>query len=189
VALTAGVPRKAIAERFGVPVHSLKNHSRFHLTLTQRAAILSARKPSPLDPDQLAAQEGAGLLGGLVVQRTRLLSDADAARQCGDVTAAARAEAGVLANYGLVAKLVGKLTHKIDVTHNHNLMLSEDWLRLRSDLMTALRPFPDALRAVVEAVQRREGDAARDITDAARPAPLVIEHEPAPLLPCPVPLP
>lgn len=182
----AGVSIRVLADRFGIGRSSVAAHVRNHLTQQQRAAILAARKPSPIDPDQLAEQEGAGLLAGLVMQRTRLLADADTCRGMGDIEAAVRAEGAVLQNYTTVAKLIGKLTNRIDVRHFHAL-LSPEWLDLRVAIMSALRPFPDAMRAVAATVQRREGDAARQI-NPPKPAPVVIEHEPV-LPACPVPLP
>src|SRR5690349_5059716 len=61
IGAVAGVSIRVLADRFNIGRSSVAAHVRNHLTQQQRAAILSARKPSPIDPDQLAEQEGAGL--------------------------------------------------------------------------------------------------------------------------------
>ena len=78
-----------------------------------------------------------------------------------------------------------------DVRHT-SILISPDYLRLRSTLVDALRPFPDAMRAVGAALHRMESDAAKDITAAAaskgraRPEPVLLEHVPtAPAIPSP----
>jgi hypothetical protein len=92
------------------------------------------------------------------------------------------AETAITANLTLVAKLLGQLVQVHDVRHT-NLLVSPDYLKLRSTLIAALKPFPDAARAVGAALHRLESDAATDITAAAgkgraRPEPVLIEHEP-----------
>jgi len=69
-------------------------------------------------------------------------------------------------------------------------LISEDYLRVRAALVAALRPFPEAARAVGAALHRLEAGAATDITAAAskgraRPEPLTIEHRAAPSVPAP----
>jgi hypothetical protein len=69
------------------------------------------------------------------------------------------------------------------VATNVNITLSEDYLRLRQALTLALRPFPEARRAVAEALHRIEGEASKRILnphyDAQRSPPgAVIEQAP-----------
>jgi hypothetical protein len=59
--------------------------------------------------------------------------------------------------------------------------------RIRSHGAVALRPFPEAARAVGAALHQLESDAAKDITPRAAKAPLVIDATLA-MPPC-VPLP
>jgi hypothetical protein len=158
-----------------------------------------AQRPTEIDLDALRTNESEGLLAGLVAQRARLLVKADTAMEWGDVKGSVSAESAIAANYTLVAKLLGQLVQVHDVRHT-NLLVSPDYLKLRSTLIDALRPYPEAGRAVGAALHRLESDAAQDITAAAakgraRPEPALIEHEPAELPPlpelppCPCPLP
>jgi hypothetical protein len=88
----------------------------------------------------------------------------------------------------LVAKLLGQLVQRIDVKQS-SILLTPDYLRLRQVLVQALKPYPDAARAVGQALFALESDVAKMIEQAAKPASLVIEHArlpppPPPAAPC-----
>jgi hypothetical protein len=85
----------------------------------------------------------------------------------------------------VTGKLVGQFVQRVDVRHSH-VLLSDDWLALRRDIMTALRKHPAAIRDVIAMVQAREGVAAKQINPPAEP--VVIDVTPN-FPPCPVPLP
>jgi hypothetical protein len=148
-----------------------------------RAAILTAQAPSSIDLDALQASESEGLLSQLVHQRARLQQHVATAIDFGDIKAAISAEGAITANLALVGKLLGMIVQRHDV-RSTSLLISPDYLRLRSTLIDALRPFPEAAKAVGAALHRLESDAATDITAAAskrpaRPEPVLIEHEAA----------
>jgi hypothetical protein len=157
-----------------------------------RAAILTAQAPSAIDLDTLQASESEGLLSQLVHQRARLQQHVSMAIDYGDVKAAVSAEGAITANLALVGKLLGMIVQRHDV-RSTSLLVSPDYLKLRSTLIDALRPFPDAAKHVGAALHRLESDAAHDITAAAskrgeRPVPVLIEHgstAPANALPTP----
>jgi hypothetical protein len=167
--------------RFGLSKDAIHRHAANHLTPPMRAAILAAQKPSAIDLDVLRTSESEGLLAQLVVQRARLLQLGDMALDLGDVKAAVAVEGQINANVTLVAKLLGQLVQHHSVS-NTNLLISPDYVRLRSALVDALRPYPDAARAVGAALHRLESDAAQGITAAANKgrAPVLIEHVPPP---------
>lgn len=192
-ALVAGIGYRTIAARFSVGRSSVARHSKSHLSPAQRAALLTASQPSGIDAEALAEREGTNLLSHVAAQRQRLLADADAARQLGDVQATVAAERALTSTLVVTGKLVGQFTTKIDVRHAH-VLLDPQWLRMRQAIVTALKGHPEAMRAVAAAVQAIEGDTAKDITAAAdksrgeRPEPILIEHVPS-IPPCPVPAP
>jgi hypothetical protein len=158
--------------------HAVGRHGRAHLSPVQRAAILSAQRPTEIDLDALRSQESEGLLGSLVAQRARLQQQCDLALELGDVRAAVAAEGAITKNLGVTGKLLGTLVQRHEVTHS-SVLLTPDYLRLRQALVLALRPYPDAARAVGAALHTLESDAAKDITPpAAGRAPVVIEHDP-----------
>ncbi|WP_439925581.1 hypothetical protein [Nitrobacter sp. JJSN] len=183
IGLTHGVAGRVLGDRFGLSKDAILRHAKNHLTPAQRAAILSAQKPAAIDLEALRTAESEGLIASLVAQRARLLVKADFAAEHGDIKGSVAAENAITANLTLVAKLLGQLVQVHDVRHT-NLLVSPDYLKLRSTLIAALRPFPEAARAVGAALHQLESDAAVDITAAAgkgraRPEPVLIEHEPA----------
>ena len=77
-----------------------------------------------------------------------------------------------------VARLSGVIHKNIELTGRYlglfaqhhvssqvNIMVSEDYLRLRQALTMALRPFPEARRAVAEELHRIEGQIAQKMLE------------------------
>jgi hypothetical protein len=197
IGLVSGCSARFLADKFGLSKDSISRHQANHLTPAIRAGILAARKPSEIDLEALRADESAGLISQLVSQRARLHQHGDVAMSLGDVRACVSVESAITANLTLVGRLLGQLAVQHSVTHT-SVLISQDWLRVRAALVAALRPFPEAARAVGAALHRLEAEAAKDITAAAsrgraRPEPALIEHEAAPPAPppppCPVPPP
>jgi hypothetical protein len=168
-----------LARRFGLNKHAILRHAKNHLSPAQRAALLTAQRPTAIDLDALRASEGEGLLHQLVAQRARLQTHAELAGQLGDVRAAISAEGAITGNLALVGKLLGQLSVTHHVKHT-SILISPDYLRLRAALVQVLRQYPDAAKAVAAALFALESDAAKEITDAAKPAPALIEHAPLP---------
>jgi hypothetical protein len=174
IGLTYKVPMYTLARRFGVSPDALYRHARRHLSPQVRAAILAASKPSQVDLEALQTSESEGLLAQLVTQRARLQQHSELALELGDVRSAVAVESAITTNLTLVAKLLGQLVQRHEVTRT-NVLISADYLQLRSVLMRALVPYPDAACAVGNALHGLEADAAKDITE--RKQPLVIEHD------------
>jgi hypothetical protein len=183
IGLAHGISHSALSRRFNVSADAVGRHATNHLSPAMRAAILTAQAPSAIDLDALQASESEGLLSQLVHQRARLQQHVSMAIDYGDVKAAVSAEGAITANLALVGKLLGMIVQRHDV-RSTSLLVSPDYLKLRSTLIDALRPFPNAAKAVGAALHMLESDAANNITAAAskraeRPAPVLIEHEPA----------
>jgi hypothetical protein len=181
--VTHGVSAAVLAQRFSVSKFAILRHAKAHLSPAQRAAYLSAARPTPIDLDALRTSESEGLLHQLVAQRARLQQHAELAGQLGDVRGAISAEGAITGNLALVGKLLGQLSTTHHVKHS-SVLLTPDYLKLRSTLVQALKPFPQAAQAVARALYAVESDAAKEITDAAKPAPVLIEHAPLPPPPC-----
>jgi hypothetical protein len=132
--------------------------------------------------DKLQASESEGLLHQLVHQRARLQQLVGMATDFGDVKAAVSAEGAITANLQLVSRLLGMLV-SVSEHRSTSILISSDYLALRSAIIGALKPYPDAARAVGEALHRLEAEAAKDITAAAsgprKPDMKLIEHVPA----------
>jgi hypothetical protein len=175
------VNQKALATRFDVSLWALKRHAAGHLSPVQRAALLSASRTPEIDLDALRTSESENLLAQLVAQRARLQHLAEFSLDVGDVKAAIGAESGIRDNLALVGKLLGQLVTRHEV-RSTSLLVSPDWLRVRDRLIAALRPFPEASRAVGAALYEMEKAATDEITASVKPAtipPLSIEAKPA----------
>jgi hypothetical protein len=183
-----GVSGRVLAQRFELSKDAIHRHAQKHLTPQIRAAILAAQQPTAIDLDALRTSESEGLLGSLMVQRARLLQLAALATDLGDVRGAVSTESAITASLALTARLLGQLVQVHDVRHS-SILLTPDYLRLRQALVAALRPFPEAARAVGAALHAIESEAATDITTAAGKgrAPVLIEHRAPTAPPLPPP--
>ena len=136
--------------------------------------MLTALRPSEIDLEALQRSESEGLLASLQTQRARLLLLGQMAFEAGEVHAACNVERATTANLELVSKLLGQLVTHHQVTHT-SILISSDYLTLRAAIVRALRPYPEAARAVGSALAELETQAAKDITDSKRP--LLLEAE------------
>ncbi|GLR91325.1 hypothetical protein [Bradyrhizobium iriomotense] len=186
IGLAHGIAHNALARRFNVSADAVGRHAANHVSPAMRAAILTAQQPTTIDLEALQASEQEGLLSQLVHQRARLQQHVATAIDFGDIKAAISAEGAITANLALVGKLLGMIVQRHDV-RSTSLHISADYLATRQAIVTALRPYPEAARAVAAVLYKLESDAAKDITQRAGKPPLVIDAKPLP--PCPVSLP
>jgi hypothetical protein len=177
-ALAMGVAITQISRRFGYSVPALSRY-RDRMPQQLRAAIAAAAlKPKEADLDRLRIDESEGILGNLAHQRARLLLCQDESMEAG-----AGHEVGYLAgvihkNIELTGKYLG-LFAQHHVSTSVNILISEDYLRLRQALTMALRPYPEARKAVAEALHVIEEQVAQKMLAAKPPAVaagLVIEQ-------------
>jgi hypothetical protein len=187
--IVAGVSSNVLASRFDLQPDAILRHSHNHLSPVQRAALLTASQPTAIDLEQLRTSESEGLLASLVAQRARLAGYGEVAAELGDINAATRVEGAILANLQTVGKLLQQFVQIHDVRHS-SILISPDYLALRTRLVDTLRAYPDAGLAVAKALHRMETEAAADITSrahkpASKAAPVLIEHVPIPPPPPP----
>src|SRR5262249_42824620 len=173
VGLTHGVPVRTLGARFGLKPSTIYRHGKLHLPPQVRAAILQAQQPSEIDFEQLQRSESAGLLAQLVTQRARLQQLSELSAELGDVRGAVAVERAVQGNLELVGRLLQQFT-VVHETRSTSILISADYLQLRSTILRALAPFPEAMRAVAAALHALETQAATEIAEAKQP--LVIEH-------------
>jgi hypothetical protein len=176
IALVHRTPLRTLALRFQCSHDALHRHRHKHLSPATAAAILAAQRPSAVDLEALQRSESEGLLSQLLAQRARLAQHSELALELGNAGGAIAAERAITSNLELVAKLLGQLVQHHEV-RSTSILISADYLQLRSTLLQALRPFPAAAKAVGIALHELEASAAKDITE--RKAPLVLEAAPA----------
>jgi hypothetical protein len=137
--------------------------------------MLVALRPSEIDLAELSKRESEGLLGSLVAQRARLQMLSEMCFEQGELHAATAVEARISASLELTSKLLGMIVQHHSTTHT-DILISSDYLALRAAIIAALKPFPDASRAVATALGTLEIKAAKDI--AERKTPLLLEANP-----------
>jgi hypothetical protein len=172
LALARRVPYRALQAHFpDIGRDSFYRHRKAHMPPQLQAALKAAGKPSDIDLDALRTSESEGLLQHLVAQRGRLYVLLDLAEEVQDVRAAAGVHGRIVENLQLTAKLLGEITSHATTTVN-NLVVSGEYVALRSALVRALGPHPEARRAVAAVLRDLEGEEPH-WTGSPRPPPLI----------------
>ena len=132
-----------IARQFGVSKDAVSRHVKEHLPeLLTRAH----------EAEQLAeADKPLTDIRKIQVQTLLMLQEAE---KSGDLRTALAAVREARNNVALLAELRGQLVRRPQI----NLVLSPEWLELRTLIVGALEPHPDAREAVVQAIASRKGD-------------------------------
>lgn len=173
-----GVSAKLIAERVNVSfgagaTKKLSDSSIYRHRKHLPAAVIESLQAKSLGAvlgkgvtlDELRAQESQNLLAHLIAYRAELDSDIGAARGNGDLRTVASLVGRRNHLLEVLARLLGELGITT-VTNNVALVASPDYLAMRSALMRALSPFPQARAAVAAAMLELE---------AAPKAPALLE--------------
>ena len=157
LALARGVSIRALARRYGLHRDALYRHQANHLPPQLRAKLI-AGPDLDVDLDKLRETESQSLLVNLVALRGRLFSSLDVAEECRDGTMLARIAGQLHNNLELTGKLLG------DLSSGHgsvtNILIAPQYLEMRVELVNALRPFPEAARAVASVLHQIESKAA-----------------------------
>ena len=134
-ALVAGEPFRYVSERFGTSPAALFRHKAEHLP----AELTKAR-----EAEQVAhADDLLGQVQALRDHALRILGKAEAA---GDF----RSAVGAIREARSCVELLGELLHELERRPTVNILVAPEWLAVRSALLEALRPFPEARAAVSE---------------------------------------
>jgi hypothetical protein len=112
------------------------------------------------------------------VQRARLLLCQDKAIALEDLSAIARLSSQIHTNLELVGKYLGEFARH-SVQTNISIVVQPEYLKLRSALLQALWPFPEARQAVAAVLHDIEGSAAQEpVPNGHDKVPAVIDAEP-----------
>jgi hypothetical protein len=136
--LVSGGPYRSIAKRFGLSESAVYRHKTEHLPVhlsKARAANEVAQADNLLD--QVRNLQGHALD---ILER---------AEKTGDLRTALAAISQARGNLELLGKLAGELDERPVV----NLILSPEWLELRTVIVGALEPHPAAHRAILRALE------------------------------------
>ena len=175
LALVHRLPVRVVAKRFGLSKDCIFRHRRLHMPPQLIAAIAVAAHPSEIDLEQLQRSESEGLLGALVGQRARLQMISEMAFEAGELGAATSVERAITGSLEVTSRLLGMIVHRHDV-RSTSILMSADYLQLRAAIVSALKPYPDAARAVGAALAVLELEAAQTTTESGKP--LLLEAAP-----------
>jgi hypothetical protein len=140
--LVGGASNRSVASLNDVSEAAVRRHKANHLP----AKLVMVEKAAEMvEADNLLDQVGD-------LQR-RALAILDKAEEVGGLRMALSAIREARGNLELLAKLLGELDERPVV----NALLSPEWLELRAVIVGALEPHPEALRAVVGALEGADG--------------------------------
>jgi hypothetical protein len=140
--LVGGASNRSVASLNDVSEAAVRRHKANHLP----AKLVMVEKAAEMvEADNLLDQVGD-------LQR-RALAILDKAEEVGELRTALSAIREARGNLELLAKLLGELDERPVV----NVLLSPEWLELRAVIVGPLEPHPEALRAVVGALEGADG--------------------------------
>lgn len=135
---------RTIADRFGLSETALKRHRKDHLpghvAMAKEAAHVA-------DADDLLTQ--------LRELRNRAISILQKAERAGDYRTA---RSGIREARGCIETLM-EVEGELDRRGVTNIAISADWVEIRTVILAALAPFPEARQAVAGRLQAIEGGA------------------------------
>jgi hypothetical protein len=164
--LALGVPLARIAKKYAVSKDAAWRH-KAKLPPQLKAALSASVLRPEADLEKLRLDESEGLLAHLAAQRARLLLSQDAALESEQFGLVAQLSGSIHRNLELVGKYLGEFAQH-QVRTNVSILIQPEYLELRSAMLRALAPHPDARRDVAAVLHRIEND-------AATPPPAVIE--------------
>jgi len=140
-ALVTGTPLRDIAGRYGVSKSALERHKADHLP-THLARAKGASEAAQADD----------LLSEVQNLQARTLAILEAAEDAGEHRTALAAIAEARRNLELLGKLAGEFDERPTV----NVLVSAEWVEIRTVLLEALSPYPHARAAVAKGLMQLE---------------------------------
>ena len=132
-----------VAKQYGVNYHALYRH-KDHIP-----AILAQAQ----EAQEVAKADS--LLAQVTELRDKALSILDKAEQAGDLRTALQGIKEARGCLELLARLQGELQEQTTV----NILINPQWLSLRTVILQALEPYPEARQAVARALREVESNA------------------------------
>lgn len=150
VNLTFGGDKSKEISESGLFRHK-KKHMSEQLVSELRAKSLSTILGKEISLDELRTRESENLLATLVSHRAVLDLDINTARANGDLAIVS----SLIGRRTKIVEVMGRLLGELGIhtqVNNVSLIASPDYLRLRQAIMAALKPFPEARKAVAVAL-------------------------------------
>ena len=131
---------RSIAKDYGLDHNAVQRHRSKHIA----PALAKAKEHREI-------VEATSVLGDVSMIRSRLLALLDIAESEGNVKDTCTVIKELRATVELLARVNGEIENKVEV----NVFSSNTWIDIRSDVINALRPFPEAKNAVVTVLEGR----------------------------------
>jgi hypothetical protein len=144
--LLEGVSLRDIAGRYSVSKTSLGRHKKQHIPAAMSKAV-GAHEAAQADD----------LLAQVVSLRDKALSILIKAEKAGDLRTALQGVREAKGCLELLAKLQGELQQEGTI----NITLAPEWVQLRTVILQAIEPFPEARSKLAQAVKEVEGNVGR----------------------------
>ena len=141
--LVTGAPYRSVAKRFALSESAVYRHKTDHLP----AHLLKAR-----EVEEVAQADD--LLEQVRNLQSHALDILERAEKAGDLRTALAAISQARGNLELLAKLSGELQQEGTV----NLHLSPEYLEVRTAILVAVEPYPEAAQAISRAMLGIEGN-------------------------------
>jgi hypothetical protein len=175
LSIATGLSKRHIAQRFRVSPDAVWRHGKEHLSPELKTALALKLLVKEGDTRAVLLEEGAGAVEALRAIRAPMFGLFLQAIEIGDSRSVAALAGRLHEGLTLSARLTGQLVPAAGTTIQ-NIVLSADYIALRSSLLAALRPFPEAARAVAE-VFRTTGEHAAAEMHQSVPRPMMIEAQ------------
>jgi len=155
--LANGVPVRTLATRHDLSKEACYRHRKNHMPPQLLAQLKTRGRAQEIDLEKLRITESEGVLQHLVAVRGRLYCLADEEQEVGNYSNSARILSFLLKNLETTAKLLGDLKTG-DTNITNNILVSDDYHQIRTAIVQALKPYPDARRAVAHVLQNIEAE-------------------------------
>lgn len=178
IGLANGIAMRTLGKRYGLTQSQLSRYRADHMPEELIHRLRTRGNRSDEELAQVREIESKSLLDHFAWQRARLYQVADRAGKIGDDAGETRA----LSAAGKVSELIGKLlgdmgAHTTINNTQINFTADPRWHAIRTELVRALKPYPDAWSAAVGAIAHAE--ALQVLTVDEMRGARVIEHEAA----------
>ena len=144
--LLEGVSLRNIAKQYFVSAASLHRHKEGHLP----AKLVKAQEAREI-------AKADSLLDQVIELRDKALSILDKAEQAGDLRTALQGVREAKGCLELLAKLQGELQERTTV----NVLVNPQWITLRTVILQALEPYPEARLKLAAALREVEANVGR----------------------------
>jgi len=149
------VPLRVLSKRYGLSIDSIHRHRHKHMTPELTAQLMTRGRLTEIDLEHFRTTESEGILHHLVALRARLYQSLDQADDEGKGSDVAKISSTLLKNLELTAKLLGDLNAG-STNLTQNILILPEYHGLRTAIMQALKPYPEARAAVANALQTYE---------------------------------